>query len=293
MRAYLLGCGLNIVLDPLFIFGWGPFPRWDVFGAALASNIAFTIATLWMLYLIGKKRLAYQMAEGRLYSWNWPLIRGVLRIGAPPALASCVFSAVYMLLSPIVSSFGVEPVAAIGIGHKLENITYLVCYGVSMTCVTMIGQNVGAKQYERANAIAWEGLRFAAAFSTCVAAAFWFFPHVFTMWFSNDAAVLAEADSYIRIQAIAQIFAGICVLVDGIFAGVGRTWPSMCVSIPCSLLRVPIAYLATQTWMLGVSGVWVAVGAMCVLRGFVMLVLFLAGVWKDKSWSLEPAGGEG
>lgn len=280
MNVYLLGCGLNIVLDPLLIFGWGPIPRLDIFGAALASNLAFLIATLWMLCLIGQGRLAYRLPLRREKYFSWPLVWSILKVGSPPALASCVFSAVYMLLSPIVSAFGMEAVAAVGIGHKLENVTYMFCYAVALACVTMIGQNVGAKQYARANEIAWTGAKIACVFSCGVAVIYGFSPDVLTMSFSHDPAVISEADRYITILAPAQIFAGVCVLIDGIFAGVGKTWPCMCVSIPCSLLRVPIAYWATHTWHMDAAGVWITISAMCILRGAIMMVLFWRGSWK-------------
>ena len=280
MHVYLLGCGLNIVLDPLFIFGWGPIPRWDIFGAALASNLAFLLATLWMVCLIGSGRLKYQFpTHGESY-FSWPLVKDILRVGSPPALASCVFSGVYMLLSPVVSAFGMEAVAAVGIGHKLENVTYMFSYAVALACVTMIGQNVGAKQYERAESIAWEGAKISFLFSLLVGAVYGFFPDALTDWFSRDPAVIKEADRYVMILAPAQLFAGVCVLIDGIFAGVGKTWPSMCVSIPCSLLRVPLAYWATHVWNMDASGVWMTISAMCILRGAVMMVLFRRGSWK-------------
>ena len=280
MNVYLLGCGLNIVLDPLFIFGWGPIPRLDIFGAALASNLAFLFAALWMIVLIGRGRLQYRFPSRRESCFSWNLFWGVLKIGSPPALASCVFSGVYMLLSPMVSSFGMEAVAAVGIGHKLENVTYMFCYAVALSCVTMIGQNVGAKQFSRADEIAWTGAKFALVFSSAVGLVYWFVPDLLTVWFSHDAAVISEADRYISILAPAQIFAGVCVLIDGIFAGVGKTWPCMCVSIPCSLLRVPLAYWAIHTWGMDVSGVWITISAMCILRGLIMMVLFGRGSWK-------------
>ncbi|MBQ7567900.1 MATE family efflux transporter [bacterium] len=289
MHAYFIGCGLNIVLDPLFIFGWGPIPRWDILGAALASNVAFLIATLWMLWLIGRGRLKYRLPASRQRCFSWSIIGSILRIGSPPALASCVFSAVYMLLSPTISSFGTPAVAAIGIGHKLESATYLFCYGVAMACVTMIGQNIGARQYERAKAIAWTGVRFALLFSSALGLLFWLSPEPLTALFSSDPNVLSEANNYVTILAPAQLFAGVCVLIDGIFAGVGKTWPCMCVSIPCSLMRVPIAYWVTYHLNAGVSGVWIAISAMCILRGAIMACLFVGGVWEQDESKAVPA----
>lgn len=290
MKAYIVGCTLNVVLDPFLIFGWGPFPRWDVFGAVLASNLSMFVSLLWLIWRIQRGDLLYKFSTSHSLTWDWGLTWGVVRIGAPPALASCTFSFVYMMVTPIISSFGVSSVAALGIGHKLENVTYMVGYGLAMACVTMVGQNVGARQYERATKIAWEGFRLIFGFSSAVAAAYWLVPQVFTCIFSDDPLVLTDANLYLRYMGPVQVFAGVGMLINGIFAGVGQTWPAFVVDIPCALLRIPLAYIATYTFTLGIAGVWLALSLMCGLRGLLMLWLFCAGKWKNAEWcQQEPA----
>ncbi len=281
--VFAFTCILNLILDPLFIFGWLGCPRWDIFGAALASNISYSLGTLLLIYLMVSKRVVYQLAHSRPKDISWSMIWSMIKIGGPPALASFVFTLVYMLISPVVSSFGVEAVAALGIGHRLEGLSYVVCYAISLACITMVGQNVGARQYERAEAIAEKGLQLAVILASIIALLFLLVPKYLVYWFSGDPQVHATAILYLRILAIPQLFAALGSITDGVFSGVGKTWPPMCVSVPCSLARVPIVYLITSVLGYGVIGVWLTIGIMTSVRGALMFLLFVKGVWK--TWS--------
>ena len=137
----LLGASvlLNLVLDPLMILGWGPLPALGVYGAALA-----TVLTRGLGFLVGIV-LLYRRGGIRL-SLSLPVARSIARIGLPTMLTGVLFSAIYMLLVRVVGRFGTPAIAALGVGHKIEGISYMICVGFGLAAETLVGQNLGAGQ---------------------------------------------------------------------------------------------------------------------------------------------------
>ena len=137
----LLGASvlLNLVLDPLMILGWGPFPALGVYGAALA-----TVLTRGLGFIVGIV-LLYRRGGIRL-GWSLPVARTIARIGLPTMLTGVLFSVIYMLLVRVVGRFGTPAIAALGVGHKIEGISYMICVGFGLAAETLVGQNLGAGQ---------------------------------------------------------------------------------------------------------------------------------------------------
>ncbi len=280
MLVFALGFALNFLLDPLLILGWGPFPRLDVLGAAIATNVSFWVVLATYIVLLARRRLVYALPELRPARMDWALLARIVAIGLPPSVASVVFSAVFMLLAPVVGHFGPEALAALGIGHRIEGTSYLVCYGFSLACVTMVGQNVGAGQEDRAEQAAWSATGMVAGFTALVSLVFWLAPSPLVGAFTDDPEVRRVGVEYLRIIAMSQIFMGVAVVLDGAFAGAGRTLPPMLVSVPATLVRVPAAHLAVFRGGLGLSAVWWVISLLTVVRGMVVVVLFRLGFWR-------------
>ena len=210
------------------------------------------------------------------YAWK------MAAIGTPVSLASIVFSFVYMAIMPVISSFGQEAVAALGIGHRMESFNYAICSGISLACITMIGQNLGAGNIKRASQAAWTAISWACIINVFVSASFWLIPEWYVSFFGNDEGVKACAVSYLQIIAYSQLFSGVCVIVEGVFAGGGRTIPPMCVSIPCSLLRIPACYYLIFTAGCGITAVWWTLSLLTILRAILIFALFVMGFWFSR-----------
>lgn len=281
MIVFSVGFFANLVLDPLFIFGWGPIPRMDVFGAALATNISFVVVLALYIWLLSRGKLAYRLPKKRIVRLDWQAMRRMVVIGFPPSIASVVFSLVYMAISPVVGSFGTEAIAALGIGHRVEGINYAVCYAVSLACVTMIGQNVGARRIDRAERTAWRGIIIAVSVNGLAALCFSLFPREIVSLFANDPVVLDIAQHYLQIMAISQVFSGAATVAEGVFAGAGKTWPPMCVSIPVNVLRIPAAYVGVFTFGVAITGIWWIITLLTIVRGAAIFWLFAAGKWRN------------
>lgn len=142
------GGGLNALLDPLFIFGWGPIPAMGIQGAALATFIAWLVGATWILYLLAVKRkliLPRLLTVPELKESS----RDILRIGLPAAGANMLTPIAGGVMTAVVAGYGAEAVAAWGVGNRLESIASIVILALSMTLPPFISQNVGANNFTR------------------------------------------------------------------------------------------------------------------------------------------------
>lgn len=272
----------NIVLDPMLIFGVGPFPKLGVAGAALATAIAYLLA--FTLYLIAIKR-------GRLtFKFSWPKYTGpdlrmmwqMIKIGSPLATAGVVFSVAYLFMNKIVSSFGTEANAALGIGNRCESISYLVCFGFSIAVSTLVGQNLGAGKPDRAAKSVWYALLYTGVFTAIISIAFLTIPRLIASGFVPEPEVIDIAASYLMILALSQSFMAIEIVMEGAFSGAGYTWPAMLVSVVGSVARVPLAYYFSFGLDAGVSGVFWSITLTTIVKGIVLLIWFSRGTWRHK-----------
>lgn len=289
LRIYSVGITLNFLLDPLLIFGPGPFPRMGVLGAALATNLSFTLVTV--LYVTRLKDLPFQLGRRpgedlrQVFSRHW--LFQILRIGVPPSVGFVTFCLVYMFLAPIVGSFGAPALAALGIGHRCESLSYLVCHGFSLATITLVGQNIGAGEWERARRAAWVAVRMVMLTGTGITLLYYLGAPVWVGLFSHDPAVLKVGVPYLRIMAFAQLPMGIAMVLQGAFSGAGVTVPPTIVSVTSSSLRVPLARFYALGQGLGLTAIWWAIVVLTYLQGLTMAGLFHLGLWRNRPRGLE------
>lgn len=282
------GCVLNILLDPLFIFGWGPIPRLGVVGAALATNLGCLFSVLIYMWLLASGRMAFKLPK-RPKRINADALKRIIYIGFPTSIASVVFSLVYMSLSPVIGDYGADAIAALGIGHRIEGLTYSVSFSVSLACITMAGQNIGARKLDRVRSTARWGVLMTIAANLPPALMFYFCPELLAKIFAYDAGVIEIAAGYLRIVSWSQIISGMGIVAEGIFSGSGKTLPIMLVSIPCSLLRVPLAYLCTYSFGMALLGIWWVICIMTIARGLLMFTFYKLNMWIPKELKELPA----
>jgi putative MATE family efflux protein len=271
LHLLALAVGLNIVLDPLLILGLGPFPRLGIQGAALATILTRTLSLgIGLVWLV--RRGLVQRGPMRFPEW-----RKMFRVGLPVAAGGAVFSAVYILLTRITSQFGTPALAALGVGHKIESLSYMACIGFGVAAATVVGQNLGAGQPERARRAGWIATGYALAATGAAALAFLLVPEWLMGVFTRDAAVIAAGSSYLRIVAIAQLFMAFELVLMMAMEGAGYTIPAMISSIGLTLLRLPLAvFLAGR---IGLSGVWWSISSTAIARGIAVL-----GIWRWGNW---------
>lgn len=263
---------LNIVLDPLLIRGAGPLPAMGIAGAAVAALLTRGIALALGLVIALRRRLL------RLSVFDWPSAFRAMRIGLPVAINGVLFSFIYIALTRITTRFGVPALAALGIGHKLEGLSYMVAVGFGLAAAAVVGQNVGAGREDRASSAGWITAGYAAGIGTIVGLAFLAFPDVMVGVFTDDPLVVDDATLYLRAMALAQISMAFEIVLEAALGGAGYTMKPMLWNAVLNLSRIPLA--AWLAGFMGVAGVWWAIGITAVLRGLAMALLWRGGAWR-------------
>jgi len=273
---------INIVLDILLIYGIWIFPRLETMGAAIATAIAHTVSMLIGLALVWRGRIPFRIIPRLRDRMKLDTIGKLFKIGLPTSLASINFSFVYLVLTRIMSEFGTTAVAAIPVGNRAESISYMTCFGFYIAASAMVGQNLGARQPERAAKAAWTTLGIISAITFVYGLMFYSLAEKITSLLTNDSEVIRIAGSYLRIIAFSQVFMALEFVLEGAFAGAGNTLPPMIVSIPGTLVRIPMAYLLALPAGLGPNGIFWAITISTIIKGTAVLIWFNTGSWKKK-----------
>ena len=272
---YLLGTAVlvNLVLDPVMILGIGPFPALGVYGAALA-----TVLTRGLGFLVGWAILVRRGAIRNAFRWS--IARTIARIGLPMTLTGVLFSLIYVWLARVTAAFGTPALAALGIGHKVEGISYMTCVGFALAAETMVGQNLGAGRPDRARRAGWTTVRIAGVPTLAFGVLFLLVPGPLAAVFTDDAATIAAAAAYLRIVAAAQIAIAFEQVFEGALGGAGYTiWPMVWV-VALSAVRIPLAPWAASHW--GLTAIWWVLTLTAVGRAVALTLLWQRGAW-DRS----------
>src|SRR5205814_1022823 len=209
---------LSIGLDPLLIAGWGPFPQLGVAGAATASVMVRGGG-----FLIGAV-IALRRGLIRLGAPDWRAVPTIARVGAPLSLAGVLLSLIYMWLTRFTSRFGTPALAALGVGHKVEGIGFMAISGFALSASALVGQNLGARQEERARQAVRMTVAYCLLVTTATALAFLAIPRTLVALFTTDPAVIADGSLYLRVIAFAQIGQTFEIILEGALAGAGYTF---------------------------------------------------------------------
>src|SRR5438874_11192416 len=209
---------VSIVLDPLLIAGVGPFPRLGVEGAALASVMVRGGGFLVGLVIALKRRLL------RIAAPDWRTLPTILRIGMPLSLAGVLLSVIYMWLTRFTSRFGTPALAALGVGHKMEGLGFIAISGFALSASALVGQNLGARQEERARQAVRMTVGYCLLVTSATAVAFLTIPDRLVALFTSDPAVIEDGVLYLRVIAFAQIGQSFELILEGALAGAGYTF---------------------------------------------------------------------
>ena len=277
-----IGVTLNVALDPLLIFGIGPFPRWGSTGAAVATAISYFVTCLVFIWFLRRHRLPFPFRFTLLGPMDWPRVGRLVMIGLPISISGIVFSIVYLFVNRITAEFGTAAVAALGIGNRIESVNYLVSFGFSTAVATLVGQNLGAKNPERASQLAHKTILLITIITGITTAAFLLFPGSIMRIFVTDPAVLEAGKHYVRILALSQILMGWEIVIEGAFSGAGNTLPPMLVAIPGAVARIPIAWALAIGLGWGIDGIWWTITLSTIAKGISLYIWFSLGRWKKR-----------
>jgi len=282
MRLILTAIIANIILDPLLIFGIGPFPEMGIAGAALATAIGYYLSLGLAFVELNRGKLPFKIIKARPLPFDFPLLWRIAKIGLPISISGIGFSIVYLALVRIAAPFGDYVVASFRVGQFIEAVSFMICFGFGQATASMIGQNLGAKLTDRAEKSAQTAIGIVSGITIAFSFIFFFAAKPLVSIFSSDIQVATAAALYLKIIAISQLFMGLEIVYEGAFSGAGDTLPPMLISIIGTTLRIPLAIIFVGPLNWGYQGMYWAITISTVLKGVSIFIWFKLGRWKLK-----------
>jgi putative MATE family efflux protein len=282
MRVLWIANAINIVLDPCFIFGLGPFPELGVIGAAVATTTGRTVGVFLQLYWLfhGDGRIAVTSKHFRL---DLSVMLSMLRLSGSAVFQALIANTSWVGLVRILATFGSQALAGYTIAIRVVLFALLPSWGLANAAATLVGQNLGAGKPDRAATSVWRACFYNMVFLGVVGLAFVVFPRPLVAIFTADPAVAAIAVRGLRIISGGFLFYAYGMVLTQAFNGAGDTLTPTLINLFCFwLFEIPIAYVLTHTGNLGPSGVFWAIAIAYSVLAIISVALFKRGRWKLK-----------
>jgi len=280
MWALVLSNGLNIILDPMFIFGFGPIPEMGVKGAAVATNIGRGTAVLFQLGILffgwGKIKL---VAKDLIL--NLKVMVNLIKVSLGGIAQFLIGTSSWIFLMRIMSEFGSEILAGYTIAIRVMMFTLMPCWGMSNAAATLVGQNLGAKQPDRAERSVWKTGKYNAIFMGTVSLGYLIFANTIISWFNTTPEVVKSGSLCLQVIALGYIFYAYGMVMTQAFNGAGDTrTPTKINFISFWLFQLPLAYVSALVLGWGATGVFVAITLAEILIAVLAMIWFKKGKWK-------------
>lgn len=267
-----IGFIINIILDPLCIFGFGIIAPMGVFGAAIATVCSQFIVTLLFINIVYKDTLLFPHVK----LWqkpNWSMIKEMTKIGGPTAIQNMLFSSMSMVIARMISSFGAAAVAVQKVGSQIESLSWMSSDGFAAALNSFTAQNYGAKQQERVKKGFHISLKVMCGWGIFTTLILYFGAEFLFGLFIAESNVISMGIDYLQILAYSQLFMCIEITTSGVLNGLGITLPSAIVSISFNFIRIPLSILLSP--ILGLNGIWWAITLTSIFKGIVILSYYL------------------
>ncbi len=280
MRALLIANAINIVLDPLLILGIGPFPEMGIVGAAVATTIGRSFAVLYQFYYLFNGRSLVKLVR-KQFTIQFVLIWHILKTSSGGMFQFIIGSCSWIFLAMIIAESGPASVSGYGTAIRICIFTILPAWGLANAAATLVGQNLGAGQPERAERSVWRTAFITFCFFAVVAVIFFVFGESLMLFFIQDAAAVAEGTKCLKILAIGYVFFAYGMIISQAFNGAGDTkTPTYINLFVFWALQIPLAYFLAKYQELGTLGVYIAIGVAESLLALVSILIFRKGKWK-------------
>ncbi len=272
---------LNVVLDPLLIFGIG-FPRMGVRGAALATVFSQGAATLAGLYILfqGHSRIRVHLTR---FKADWQTIVKITKIGFPNCIQMSLRSVVGLILMTIVAKYGSDAIAAYGIGLRVFSVVMMPGFALAVSAATVVGQNLGAKKLMRAEKSAIAAAKYNTMLMGFTGLIFFIFSNQIIFIFSSNPQIIAIGSDYLRITSFGYIFVAQGMVLGRSLIGAGDAISPMTITLITLLgIQIPLAVILPRHINTGLAGVWWAILISSILQGTLTYFWFNRGFWKSK-----------
>nr|WP_319401532.1 MATE family efflux transporter [uncultured Carboxylicivirga sp.] len=270
----LVGLGLNMVLDPLLIFGFSFIPSMGVDGAAWATVISqlvvfiiFIVRFVWMKEIMDPDLRRFKLSKD--------ITLKIFKLGTPVAAESSLFAVFAMILARMITKWGDIPIAVQSVGAQIEAISWMTSSGFATALGSFTGQNYGANNWHRIRQGYFTTLGIGVFLGTIVTICFIVFGEQIFSLFLHESEPLAMGTTYLRILAVSQVFMILEIVTRGAFNGIGRTIPPSIVGITFTGARVPAAMILSAESVLGMFGIWWAISLSSVVKGTVLSIWYI------------------
>lgn len=272
---------LNIILDPVLIFGIGIAPAMGVSGAAAATVITrafgLGIGVLLLLY-----RLNAQMEFTRQAEADICLMRRILRVAVPNMIQSGVRSVSYLVMYIIIASYGTLALSAFGIVSRMEMFALMPGFGIATAAAVMVGQNLGAKNPNRSEQSVWKAMELYGGFMAIITVIFLMFGTDIAQFFDPSGLSDAYAVSYFQIVSPFYVLTAIAIVLSFALNGAGDTKkPMYATLISYFLVQVPLALAVPSLTGTGIVGVWYAMAIGILVQTVALYLMFRSGKWRN------------
>lgn len=283
LKILALATILNIVLDPILIFGLFGFPKLGVAGSALATIIARAIAVIVLFYLLFRGRTVLRLDFHELKP-DLRIIRRMVKIGGFASLEMFLIEISMVIIMRIVAIYGTFAVAAYGIGMRVRMLAMMPGFGLAQASSTLVGQNLGAGKPTRAEKSGWLACGFTEIIALIIGILFFIFANGIIRIFNTHPEVVQIGGSCLRYLSVALIFMPAAIIFGHALSGAGDTQSPMGITgIALLGVRIPLALIFSQTLALNTNGIWLAIVISQALGGTMMALRFAQGKWKHKN----------
>lgn len=263
---------LNMILDPLLMFGWWGLPALGTAGAAWATIASHVLSLVMRAYVLRARR--YMPGFLRFFRFRTFYYRSIVKIGLPNAATGAVWSVVYPFLTRLITPFGMLPLSAVGICHRLESFPYFTATAMGIAMSSLVGYSIGSRRPEDIDNILTAGLRVASMVLVPFLTLFLVFPHWLMGLLTNDQALIVHGAEYLFIVGVLEVFMAWEMVLTGVFTGLGITWPTLFITVPFTIGRVPAAWFLAYYMEMGVTGIWWAISLSSCAKGIGLLLLY-------------------
>jgi putative MATE family efflux protein len=282
MRTLWLANLLNIALNPCLIFGWGPFPKLGVLGSAVGTTVSRGVGVAFAAWFLikGTGHLRLGLEHLRI---DLKVMWSILRMSAGAALQSLITIASWVSLSRMNARFGSAAIAGYTLAIRTVIFVILPAWGLCNAAATLVGQNLGAKQPERAAQAVWRAGLYNAVFLGFVAVVFWLFAPLIMGVFTNDQPVIQVGALCMRTVSLAYPFLAYGMVMEQAFNGAGDTTTPIYINLLCYwVVQLPIAWWLSHLAGYGPKGIYISIAAGEALLAVVASSIFKRGKWKLK-----------
>ena len=283
MKVNALTVILNVILDPILIFGIGPIPRMEVMGAGIATVISQFIASLIGMYFLftGKYGIRIRLPDLKLQG---RIVKGILKIGLPVSFSQAGTALGFTLLMGLVNTLGSGVVSAFGIGNRIISLLTMPAMGLANGNSIMVAQNIGAGNLKRAEKSVWTAVLMNTVLLFILTTLLFFLGQYVVKFFINDPEVINIGASMFRITSYSVLFFSIMIIFNGAFQGAGHTIPVFVLQISrLWLFRIPFAYLFVQVLNMVHDGIFWSMFISNFVITVIAYIWYRTGTWKKSA----------